>query len=126
VSEVDDFIDGDPFDPELATQAETVAYEATTSVSDEVASFIRRRKRAYHAVFEAGNASKDDLQFVLLDLAHFCRAYRPTFHPTNQKVQDLQEGRREVYQRIMDFTRLSHDTLMLLYTDAEALRGMKR
>ncbi len=122
----DAFIDSDPFDPELATQAENAEYDNKTDVSDAVAAFMRRRQSAYKAVFEAGTASKDDLQFVMLDLAHFCRAYRPTFHPTNQKVQDLQEGRREVYQRIMDFTRLSHDTLMLLYTDAEAPRGMKR
>jgi hypothetical protein len=122
----DDFVDSDPFDPELATQAENVQYEQGVDVSEAVAAFMRRRKSAYSAVFEAGTPSKDDLQFVLLDLAHFCRAYRPTFHPTNQKIQDLQEGRREVYQRIMDFTRLSHDTLMLLYTDAEAPRGMKR
>lgn len=122
----DVFVDSDPFDPELATQAENVEYENKTDVSEAVAAFMRRRQSAYKSVFEAGTASKDDLQFVMLDLAHFCRAYRPTFHPTNQKVQDLQEGRREVYQRIMDFTRLSHDTLMLLYTDAEAPRGMKR
>ena len=122
----DDFIDSDPFDPELATQAENAEYENKTDVSEAVAAFMRRRQGAYKAVFGEGTASKDDLQFVMLDLAHFCRAYRPTFHPTNQKVQDLQEGRREVYQRIMDFTRLSHDTLMLLYTDAEVPRGMKR
>lgn len=121
-----DFIDSDPFDPEIAVQAENAQYEQQTDVSDAVAAFMRRRQSAYKAVFEEGTASKEDLQFVMLDLAHFCRAYRPTFHPTNQKVQDLQEGRREVYQRIMDFTRLSHDTLMLLYTDAEAPRGMKR
>lgn len=122
----DEFIDSDPFDPELATQAENAEYENKSDVSEAVAAFMRRRQSAYKAVFGEGTASKDDLQFVMLDLAHFCRAYRPTFHPTNQKVQDLQEGRREVYQRIMDFTRLSHDTLMLLYTDAEAPRGMKR
>lgn len=122
----DTFIDSDPFDPELAVQAENAEYEQKTDVSDAVAAFMRRRQSAYKAVFGEGTAGKEDLQFVMLDLAHFCRAYRPTFHPTNQKVQDLQEGRREVYQRIMDFTRLSHDTLMLLYTDAEAPRGMKR
>jgi hypothetical protein len=122
----DEFISSDPFDPELAVQAENAEYENKTDVSEAVAAFMRRRQSAYKAVFGEGTASKDDLQFVMLDLAHFCRAYRPTFHPTNQKVQDLQEGRREVYQRIMDFTRLSHDTLMLLYTDAEAPRGMKR
>jgi len=122
----DTFVDSDPFDPELAVQAENAEYEQKTDVSDAVAAFMRRRQSAYKAVFGEGTTSKDDLQFVMLDLAHFCRAYRPTFHPTNQKVQDLQEGRREVYQRIMDFTRLSHDTLMLLYTDAEAPRGMKR
>lgn len=122
----DEFVDSDPFDPELAAQAENAEYERGVDVSEAVAAFIRRRQSAYKAVFDAGTASKDDLQFVMLDLAHFCRAYRPTFHPTNPKIQDLQEGRREVYQRIMDFTRLSHETLMLLYTDAEAPKGLKR
>lgn len=122
----DTFVDSDPFDPELAVQAENAEYEQKTDVTDAVAAFMRRRQSAYKSVFGEGTANKEDLQFVMLDLAHFCRAYRPTFHPTNQKVQDLQEGRREVYQRIMDFSRLSHDTLMLLYTDVEAPRGMKR
>lgn len=121
----DEFVTADPFDPELAAQAEDAEYEQTGDMSDALQSFIRRRKGAYTAVF-GGNASPDDVQFVMLDLAHFCRAFRPTFHPTNQKIQDALEGRREVYQRIMDFTRLSSDTLFVLYTDAEVLKGLKR
>lgn len=114
----DDFVDGDPFDPEVARLAEDKAYETTTDRNEEVDAYIRRRKVAYAAVFSTGETSKDDLEFVMLDLAAFCRAYTPTFHPTNQKIQDLQEGRREVFQRIMDYTRLPHDTLYIKYTDA--------
>lgn len=125
MTEDTDFIEGDMFDPNLAVQAEDATYDAATEVNAEVAEFIRKRKVAYEAVF-TGKAEPSDVQFVMLDLAHFCRAYRPTFHPTNQKIQDLQEGRREVYQRIMDYTLLDHDTLMKLYTKTEAERGMKR
>lgn len=118
----DDFITSDPFDPNVAVAAENQAYEAVTGNDEKVAEYVRRRKIAYTAVF-GGGGSEADVEFVMLDLAAFCRAYRPTFHPTNPKVQDLLEGRREVFQRIMDFTRLSHDTLYLKYTDAQTKIG---
>lgn len=110
------------FDPRLAEQANEANTLREAVEDDKVQSFIRRRKQAYTAVF-SGKASEADVEFVMLDLAHFCRAYTPTFHPTNPKIQDLLEGRREAYMRIMDFTRLSHDTLYVKYTDAQAKRG---
>lgn len=120
--DIDDFIEGDMFDPEVAVKAENVRYESQVESDDLLASYIRRRQVAYKNVFSEGETSKADLEFVMLDMAAFCRAYSPTFHPTNSKIQDLLEGRREVYQRIMDYTRLSHDTLFVKYTDAQHKR----
>lgn len=112
-----DFVDADPFDPELAAAAEDVKYEDKVDKDTSLHKFLERRKTAYAAVFSTTACTPDDLEFVMLDLANFCRAYRPTFHPDNQKIQDLQEGRREVYQRIVDHTCLSHEALLIKYTD---------
>lgn len=120
--DVEGFIDGDMFDPEVAVKAENIRYESQTENDDQLAAYIRRRQSAYKNVFSIGETNADDLEFVMLDMAAFCRAYTPTFHPTNTKIQDLLEGRREVYQRIMDYTRLSHDTLFVKYTDAQHKR----
>lgn len=120
-----DFIDADPFDPAIIIQAEDKAYEKRVAADDDIAAYLRRRKTAYSAVFSTNACTQDDLEFVMLDLATFCRAYTPTFHPTNSKIQDLQEGRREVFQRIMDYTRLSHDALYVKYTDAQIKARMK-
>lgn len=119
----DDFIEGDydMFDPQVAEYVETRAVTIEATENDRVEAFIRRRVQAYKSVF-GDPAKADDLEFVLRDLAQFCRAYSPTFD-LNQKVQDLKEGRREVYMRIMDFTRLSHETLYVKYTDAQQKRG---
>jgi len=116
----DDFIDADPFDPEVVKAEEDKAYERRDTESETIRAYVTRRKRAYTAVFTTGNADQGDIEFVMLDLAAFCRAYEPTFNPNNQKVQDLLEGRREVFQRIMSFTRLSHDTLFTMYADAKS------
>lgn len=118
----DDFIEPDLFDPEVVRQEEDKKYEKRDKDSEVIAAYVRSRKMAYAAVFSEGTTSADDLEFVLLDLAAFCRGYENTFHPTNQKVQDLLEGRKEVYTRIMSFTRLSHDTLFTKYMDAKNVR----
>lgn len=120
--DVDSFVSGDPFDPELAVLAEDKKHEAAVDENTALSAYIRRRQAAYKNVFTVGETNADDLEFVMLDMAAFCRAYSPTFHPTNPKIQDLLEGRREVYQRIMDYTRLSHDTLFVKYTDAQHKR----
>lgn len=117
--DVDGFVEGDIFDPEVAVKAENITHEKAVDNDDALAAYIRRRQAAYKNVFTVGETNADDLEFVMLDMAAFCRAYTPTFHPTNPKIQDLLEGRREVYQRIMDYTRLSHDTLFIKYTDAQ-------
>lgn len=105
-----DIVDIDPFDPQVVEAVEEQRQVDLASLDSDVKSYIARRKRAYAAVF--GNLEDPDVQFVLRDLSVFCRAYRPTFNQ-NQKLQDLQEGRREVYYRILDYTRQDHDTLYL-------------
>lgn len=121
----DDFIDADPFDPEVARQLEDVQYESAVEGNERLSGFIRRRKQAYAAVFSEGPTDKADIEFVMLDLALFCRAYSPTFNPHNSKIQDLLEGRREVFQRVKDYTTLTHDQLYAKYTDA-MLKGREQ
>ena len=111
-----DIIESDPFDPEVVRIAEDVRYETQAELEDELGRYVRRRHEAYARVF--GDRNNPDVLIVLQDLAGFCRAYEPTFDD-NQKRQDLKEGRREVYYRIADFTRLDHDTLYVKYTVAK-------
>lgn len=113
----DDFIEPDPFDPVVIRQAEEAQYEERNAQTDVVRRYIETRRRAYKAVF-TGKGEHGDIEFVMRDLAAFCRAYEPTFN-MNPKVQDLLEGRREVFMRIMSFMHLSHDTLYVQYTDAK-------
>lgn len=113
--EPDVFIEGDPFDPEQVDLKEIERQELTGEENEKTMSYLRSRQNAYKAVF-SGTAEQAQLEFVMVDLAHFCRAYKPTFHPTNQKIQDALEGRREVFQRIMDHTSLSNEALFIKYT----------
>lgn len=113
----DEFIEGDPFDPQDVDFADIERKEELGTINDHTASIIRTRKQAYEAVFK-GTAEQWQVELVMLDLANFCRAYRPTFNADSPKRQDLLEGRREVFLRIMDHTHLSHDALFVKYTSA--------
>lgn len=70
--EPDDVFDGDPFDPAVVAAAETANYEETNTEDEAVKAYIRRRANAYRAVFAEATP---ELNFVLADLARFCRAY---------------------------------------------------
>jgi hypothetical protein len=104
MSGTDDYIDEDPFDPEVIKRTEE--YEARqVAVSDEeIKAYVSRRKLAYTAVFD-GKGTPGDVEIVMLDLARFCRAYTPTFHPTNAKV----------FQRILSYTRLTQEQLYVKF-----------
>jgi hypothetical protein len=52
---------------------------------------------------------------VLKDLARFCRAHEPTYHP-DARVHSLLEGRREVWLRIQNHLNLTPDQLWELYS----------
>jgi hypothetical protein len=51
---------------------------------------------------------------VLEDLSKFCRANDSTFH-MDARLHAALEGRREVYLRIMDQLKLSHDEICKKY-----------
>lgn len=59
---------------------------------------IRRRKQAYVHTFK-----EDDrfASYVLADLSKFCRGGQSTFH-TDQRFNDVLQGRREVLLRICE------------------------
>lgn len=107
MSEPSDFVTthADEYDPVQADRAEAAARGLVAEIDDELKRFIDARRRNYTALF-----SHPEAEFVMLDLARFCRAYYPTWNE-NQKVQDLYEGRREVFLRIMSQTLLDTDTL---------------
>lgn len=109
-----DVIDIDQFDPAVIAAAQTQDYEKTVEQTDELRAYIARRKRAYAAVFKKNDS---DVQFVLNDLAAFAKAYQSRFH-LNDRIQNVIEGRAEVYYRIVDYTRQDSDTLYLKLTAA--------
>lgn len=75
--------------------------------------FINRRRIAYKMVFDGQHA-----ETVLKDLAKFCRANDPCFHPDN-RVHALMEGRREVWLRIQKHLNLTDEQLLSLYSRKE-------
>lgn len=78
---------------------------------DRVKGFLFRRRQAYAHVF-----NKESLfaERVLIDLAKFCRANEPTFHP-DPRVHAALEGRREVWLRIEHHLKLDPDQLWKVY-----------
>lgn len=114
------FIDGDEpevdfFDPAVQLEQEAKRRVATEDNAEEAHRLLRRRQEAYTRVFVHGAPMGDDVDVVMKDLAKFCRAYDSTFH-VDSRVHAMLEGRREVFMRIMDYTRLDHDTLFVKYT----------
>jgi len=58
---------------------------------------IKKRQAAYRSVFTGAESDK-----VLLDLARFCRAVETSFDDNPYRMA-FQEGRREVFLRIMTY-----------------------
>lgn len=75
--------------------------------------FLFRRRTAYVRVFDGANG-----EFVLADLAKFCRASESTFHEDPRKEGILQ-GRREVFLRIQHHLKLKPEDLWKLYSGLE-------
>lgn len=122
---VDDFIEGaygDPFDPASADRMEEQNASSTELEDNAVVQMIARRRRAYTAVFTEGNRSQEDIDYVLCDLMWFCRVTAPSFDAKDgihaDTLAKMKEGRREVFMRVRDFSRLDTDTLLAKYTDA--------
>lgn len=57
---------------------------------------------------------------VLADLQGFCRAYTSTFDPERPNVVYILEGRREVYNRIVNYTHMDPRMLRELRTEADS------
>lgn len=72
---------------------------------------LSRRSGDYRRVF-GGNAPEQ--QAVLSDLAKFCRWNTTCFHP-DPRIHAALEGRREVFQRVIDYLQLTPEQLARLY-----------
>ena len=120
--EPEDIVENDPFDPKVLEQAEALVKEEEQLSSDSARAQINRRKEAYARVFTAGERGQADIDIVLNDLMWFCKVWVPTFDIKDgqhaETLSKMKDGRREVFQRIKEFSRLDSDALMLKYTDA--------
>lgn len=72
--------------------------------------YLMTRRMRYLKVFDNTNG-----EFVLADLAKFCRANQSTAHGDPQVAARL-DGRREVWLRIQHHLKLSPDDLWKLYS----------
>jgi hypothetical protein len=124
----DAFVDADMFDPINIANAEAAEQEAKKISPAKALEVLNRRRVAYTRVFNTpGKATQGDVDIVLFDLARFCRGFAPKFDLRDgihaAKLQDIKEGRAEVFYRILDFSRLDGEALLLKYTDASLKQG---
>ena len=82
-------------------------------------SFLRGRQGAYRRVF---NLESTDAEFVMRDLARFCRAHASTAHVDTHAAARL-DGRREVWLRIQQHLQLDDETLWRLYGGTPTPKG---
>lgn len=121
MSEPVDFIEQDPFDPELLDKYEAAIKKQESEAPEDAIAMLERRRRAYARVFTPGERDQGDIDTVLADLMWFCKTWVPTYDIRDgihaERLSFSKEGRREVFQRIKHFSRLGSDALLLLYTD---------
>lgn len=110
-------VEHDMFDPEAAAASELESKSKAYENQSAVEAYLRNRARAYKAVFSTNSCTEGDLEFVMLDLAQFCRGFTTTYDDIERR-HVLKEGRREVFMRILDHTSLDHNTLMQRYAAA--------
>lgn len=86
-------------------------------LAERTIDFLRERSRSYKLAYSGFRIDKrkPETQFMLQDLAKFCRANETCFHADPRKHAVL-EGRREVWLRIANHLRLSPDQLYAIYT----------
>ncbi len=116
----DDFITGagfDEFDPQVAARAEDQLHDVRVAQDEAVLAHVRRTKEAYSRVFKGGNPTADDLDFVMRDMAWFVKADQMFFQ--NPREQDRFAGRKEVFQRISEYTGLDFETLVKRYIETQ-------
>lgn len=76
--------------------------------------FLRRRKKAYVAIFQPGTALHD----ALVDLARFSRAFGNEVVIGDHDSTLILAGRREMFWRIYSHIHLEPDELAVLYKAA--------
>lgn len=122
-----DFIEGaelavDEFDPEDLERKAVAENKAVDDFTDIQRRWLERRRLAYAHVFTEGKREAADIEIVLADLQWFCKMYVPTYDIRDgihaEELSKRKEGRREVFQRIKEFSSLDSDALMKKYTDA--------
>lgn len=122
MSEPTDIIDTDPFDPELVERYEQELQKQVEDAPNDATALLTRRNEAYTRVFTAGERSQADIDIVVADLMWFCKMTIPTYDIRDgvhaEELSKRKEGRREVFQRIFNFSRLKVEALLLMYTDA--------
>lgn len=122
MSEPTDIIDTDPFDPEVVELYEQSLQKQIEDAPNNAVETLRRRNEAYTRIFTPGERTQADIDIVLADLAWFCRMAQPTYDIRDgihaEELSKRKEGRREVFQRVFNFSRLELEPLLLMYTDA--------
>lgn len=108
-----EFIDGDPFDPNQVVTKDADVTRINDDINNAVVGTLRRRKEAYSRVFKGGS-TPDDVKIVLDDLSKFCRG-ETTIYDDNDRMHCLLTGRNEVYRRIKDHVDFDFDTLATKY-----------
>lgn len=114
--------DADIFDPNVLDAADKLTYRNVDTEEAQVLAYIERRKRAYANVFSAGERNQADINIVLSDIMWFSKVWVPTYDIKDgihaEELSKRKDGRREVFQRIKNFSGLDSDALLMLYTDA--------
>lgn len=117
-----------PFDPQFFAEREAQIAKAAAGdapTDEEIRKYLELRTMHYRNVFSEGPTRKESIDFVLADMAAWSRAYSPTWS-RDKAVQDLLEGRREFYMRIMEICGISHDTQFVKYMNAVATQQRVR
>jgi len=121
-SEPTDIVGFDEFDPRDLAAAEAKEQERPQMEEEIAKGYLERRRLAYAAVFSKGHTDQADIDIVINDLAWFCRAYAPTYDVREggnaNDLMKIKEGRREVFNRVLDHTRLDREAVFVKYTNA--------
>lgn len=119
MSDLEDFdhAEADIFDPRVAAELEGARYDAQVEQDDAVIAHLRRTKEVYTRVFKNGNASKADVDFLMRDLNWF--AGSDVHFYQDAREQDRYAGRKEVMQRVLEYTGLDMEVLIRRYIETQ-------
>jgi hypothetical protein len=98
--------------PDFIDTVEQEQTRVTLDADSQAKAMLELRANAYKSVFHGADPRM--LAVVMEDLTKFCRGYDTTYDDIPSRQQHA-EGRREVWLRIMDFTRLDPDALFDRY-----------